>query len=246
MQEKNKIIASNIFFDNMSFLDAVEKIEELAASPHFSYVVTPNIDHIARLCDPSTEKSLHDIYRRAALSLCDSRILQKLLRVKGKNVEEVITGSGLTKYLFDKVLTGSDKALVVGVEDVFIDRLRSLYPALNIHHINPSMGFINKKQEVDDLLERIKRIDANYLFLSVGSPRQEVLAGKISTCDSIGGVGLCVGASVLFMVGAEKRAPRFLQKLHLEWAYRILQNPQRLAVRYFKNFLSLPAIIKSL
>ena len=246
MQENNKVIASDIFFDNVGFLGAVEEIEKLAASPQFSYVVTPNIDHVARLCASSTKRSLHDIYRRAALSLCDSRILQKLLLFKGKNVKEVITGSGLTKYLFDEVLAASDKVLVVGVEGVFIDKLRVLYPALNIHHINPSMGFINRKEEVDDLLEKIKEIDANYLFISVGSPRQEILADKISAFGSVGGVGLCVGASILIIVGAEKRAPSVFQKLHLEWAYRIFQDPQRLALRYFKNFLSLPAIIKSL
>lgn len=245
MQKNKKTIACDIFFDNVSLAEAVKQIQTLSLSSRFSYVVTPNVDHLARLCS-SPNSVLHTIYRQAALSLCDSRILEKMLRFKGKEVQEVIPGSDLTKYLFDHVLTGSDKVLVVGVEDVFMDKLRVLYPSLNIQHINPSMGFIKKEEEVSSLLDQIKNINANYVFLCVGSPRQEILADKISTCGMVGGVGLCVGASILFIVGAEQRAPILFQRFHLEWAYRIFQDPRRLALRYFKNFLSLPAIMKSL
>jgi len=244
--ENNKVMACNIFFDNVGFIEALEKIKYLSASATFSYVVTPNIDHVARLSSSSAGRVLYDIYLGAKLSLCDSHILEKLLRFKGKRIKEVIPGSTLTKYMFDHTLTKADTVLVIGVESHFIEKLRLLYPELNIEHINPSMGFIDKEKEVDDLLSQIQKINANYLFLSVGSPRQEILANKISSCEGVGGVGLCVGASILFIVGAEKRAPHILQKLHLEWTYRILQDPKRLALRYFKNFLSLPKIIKSL
>lgn len=240
------IIAANIAFNNISFLDAVEKIKQLAIAPQFSYVVTPNIDHLARLCAQASNADLLSVYHNAALSLCDSRILDKLFRLKGKEIKEVIPGSTLTQHLFDKVLSEDDKVLVIGVEEQYIIKLRGLYPKLKIEHINPSMGFINKADEVNRLLEQIKATNANYVFLSVGSPRQEVLANKMAAYEGIGGVGLCVGASVLFIVGAEKRAPELYQKLHLEWAYRILQDPRRLAIRYFKNFLALPAIFKSL
>lgn len=246
MKESDKFDSANIFFNDITFREAVTEVKRLSRLPQFSFVVTPNIDHLARLAVQDKEQELRPIYHRAALSLCDSRILDKLLSFKGRQIKEVIPGSTLTQYLFNEVLTEEDKILVVGVEDVYIEKLRKMYPDLNIEHINPSMGFINREQEVASLIEQISQIGADYVFLSVGSPRQEILADKIAASASVGGVGLCVGASVLFIVGAEKRAPLLLQKLRLEWAYRITRDPGRLAMRYFKNFLALPAIFKSL
>jgi exopolysaccharide biosynthesis WecB/TagA/CpsF family protein len=45
-------------------------------------------------------------------------------------------------------------------------------------------------------------------------------------------LALCIGASINFLTGAEKRAPRWMQRLGVEWLYRLLRNPRRLAWRY--------------
>lgn len=46
------------------------------------------------------------------------------------------------------------------------------------------------------------------------------------------GLTLCCGASINFLTGVERRAPQWMQRLSLEWLYRLLQNPRRLARRY--------------
>lgn len=233
-------------FDDLSLQESAIKISELATSDTFSYVVTPNIDHLARLSKKDADPALKDIYNKATLSLCDSRIIDKLLRMKGRFIKEVVPGSTLTEYLFDHTITEQDTVLIFGVEDEFIDKLRAKYPKLKIEHINPSMGFINRPDEVAQLIEQIETLKTNYIFLSVGSPRQEFLAKMMQDKGTVGGVSLCVGASVLFLVGAEKRAPQWMQTLHMEWLFRMLQDPKRLFMRYFKNFFDLPAIYKSL
>ncbi|MBX2809210.1 MAG: WecB/TagA/CpsF family glycosyltransferase [Cellvibrionaceae bacterium] len=240
------IETSLVNFNNITLAAAAGYIREAAGKAEFSYVVTPNIDHLARLAKQDVDGNYSRIYDAAFLSLCDSRIIEKLLRFRSKQIQEVIPGSTLTEHLFSSVLNPQDKVLILGVEDHCIVKLRQQYPTLNLLHINPSMGFINRSDEVAELLDQIKQLQPNFIFLSVGSPRQEVLADKIQQHPGIGGVGLCVGASVLFLVGAEKRAPLLLQKLHLEWAYRMLQDPKRLVSRYAKNFLALPAIISRL
>ena len=233
-------------FDDLNLQESATKISELAASDTFSYVVTPNIDHLARLAKKDTDPALKAIYQEATLSLCDSRIIDKLLKMKGRHVKQVVPGSTLTAYLFDNTITEEDTVLVFGVEDEFIVKLRAKYPKLTIKHINPSMGFINRADEVAELIEQVAALKANYIFLSVGSPRQEFFAKMMQEKGTIGGVSLCVGASVLFLVGAEKRAPQWMQTLHLEWLFRMLQDPKRLFMRYFKNFLDLPAVYKAL
>ena len=73
---------------------------------------------------------------------------------------------------------------------------------------------------------------ADYTFLAVGSPQQEILAARVAEVGDARGVGLCVGASIEFLTGAQKRAPRVLRYLALEWAYRLACNPRRLGRRY--------------
>lgn len=240
------IQCDRVFFNNLSLPKAAQRITALASQPKLSYVVTPNIDHLTRIAGANADTELMTIYEQASLSLCDSRIVDKLLRMKGKQLVEVIPGSTLTEYLFENTLSAEDRILIVGVEESEIAKLRARYPQLTILHINPSMGFINKPDEVTNLLEQIKSLQPHYTFLSVGSPRQEVLAHKMAQYTGIGGVALCVGASVLFLVGAERRAPAFWQKLHMEWAFRMLQSPKRLAKRYGMNFLALPSVFRIL
>ncbi|MBX2808509.1 MAG: WecB/TagA/CpsF family glycosyltransferase [Cellvibrionaceae bacterium] len=237
---------SLVNFNNITLPEAAAQIRAAAARADFSYVVTPNIDHLARLAEAQADSDIRRIYRSADLSLCDSRIVEKIMRLRGKSIKEVIPGSTLTAHLFASVLNQQDKVLIFGVEDHYMRVLRQDYPALDLHHINPTMGFIDKSEEVEALLAQIEQLQPNFIFFSVGSPRQEVFADKIRAHGGIAGVGLCVGASILFLVGAEKRAPAVLQTLHLEWAYRMLQNPRRLFSRYAKNFLALPAIVSRL
>jgi exopolysaccharide biosynthesis WecB/TagA/CpsF family protein len=63
-------------------------------------------------------------------------------------------------------------------------------------------------------------------------PQQEILAGHIADQPQARGVGLCIGASIDFLTGQQRRAPVWVQKAGLEWLYRLLSDPRRLASRY--------------
>ena len=73
---------------------------------------------------------------------------------------------------------------------------------------------------------------ARFIFLAVGSPRQERLAAAIAATGRATGTGLCIGASLDFLAGAERRAPAWMQRHGLEWAFRLTRDPVRLARRY--------------
>lgn len=213
---------------------------DVADSTPFRYVVTPNIDHMARLVDPASGDLL-SIYQQADLLLCDSRVLQKLIHSRLQKTLPVVAGSDLTDYLFQHALQLSDRIAIIGGDDAVIERVRQKYDQLTLMHINPSMGFIHKQEEVDTLIEWVKQQNPHFLFLALGSPQQEKLATafKASECH---GVALCIGASIRFLVGDEVRAPVILQRLHLEWLFRMLQSPKRLIPRYLGNFLAIPKV----
>jgi exopolysaccharide biosynthesis WecB/TagA/CpsF family protein len=232
-------------FHDLSMTESVSKVVELSRSKDAEIIVTPNIDHLARLTKPGSEE-LSVIYQSASLILCDSKILHKLLLFKGMHINHVIPGSSLTEELFSNSLSEKDNITIIGGDNSVITKLRNKHPDLTINHYNPPMGFINKPDEVQKTIDFCVQHNGHYTFLAVGSPRQEILAAKLAEQDSVQGAILCIGASILFLVDEEKRAPLWMQTLHLEWLYRMLQDPKRLAKRYGSNFLKLPAIYRNL
>jgi exopolysaccharide biosynthesis WecB/TagA/CpsF family protein len=94
------------------------------------------------------------------------------------------------------------------------------------------MGFIKSEHEVQKCVNFAVKTRAPLIFLAVGMPQQEILARHIVDHPEARGVGLCVGASIDFLTGKERRAPVWLQKVGLEWLHRLLRDPRRLAARY--------------
>ena len=241
MEKLNKALVD---FDDMRIDEAASVFTKMSTSNGFDVVITPNIDHLSRLIG-NRDPELHKIYKEASLTLCDSKIVEKLMRFKGKLIKNVIPGSTLTEYLFKKGHLDSGKVCVVGAEEDDIQKLGLLYPQIDILHINPSMGFIKRPAEVNVIIDEICQEQPEFIFLAVGSPRQEILADRIKK-EYNKGVGLCIGASILFLVGKEKRAPEIFQLMHLEWLYRACQRPHTLMARYAKNFLALVSIYSEL
>jgi exopolysaccharide biosynthesis WecB/TagA/CpsF family protein len=95
------------------------------------------------------------------------------------------------------------------------------------------MGFIMKLEAVEDCLSFIERQSPfRFCFLAVGSPQQEMLAALLRQRGIARGLALCIGASLNFLTGRERRAPLWMQRLSLEWLYRLARDPRRLWVRY--------------
>ena len=94
------------------------------------------------------------------------------------------------------------------------------------------MGFIRSQHEVQKCVEFVVKTQTPLIFLAVGMPQQEILASHIADHPQAGGVGLCIGASIDFLTGQQRRAPVWVQKAGLEWLYRLLSDPRRLASRY--------------
>lgn len=207
-----------------------ETINSILKLKDFSFVVTPNLQHIVALNNNPADLQC---YQNASMILCDSRVVRLLSKLAGKPIESVIPGSDLTKYLFDRVLDSGDSIMVVGSSENEISDLQNKYALTNLEHYNPPMGFINNSDEVRKVINAVHQIKPRYLFLAVGFPRQEQLACKLKESADYTCTAFCIGASIDFLTGKQKRAPKAWQRLHLEWFYRFLQDPKRLFKRYF-------------
>lgn len=196
----------------------------------FGYVVTPNVDHLIRYYEDATFRAR---YRAAEFILMDSRFAARLVYLlKGVRLP-VCTGSDLTAHLLAKVIHPNDRIVMIGGGEDQARQIASRFGLNNLRHHNPPMGFIDDPAAVDACLDFIEQSGPfRFCFLAVGSPQQETIAQALKARGIARGLALCIGASLNFITGHEKRAPLWMQKLALEWLYRLLQNPRRLARRY--------------
>jgi len=196
----------------------------------FGYVVTPNVDHLIRYYE---DASFRAHYRAAEFILMDSRFAARLVYLlKGVRLP-VCTGSDLTAHLLAKVIQPNDRIVMVGGDADQARQIAARYGLTNLKHHNPPMGFIHDPAAVETCLDFVEQSGPfRFCFLAVGSPQQEVIAQALKARGLARGLALCIGASLNFITGHEKRAPLWMQKLALEWLYRLLQNPRRLARRY--------------
>jgi exopolysaccharide biosynthesis WecB/TagA/CpsF family protein len=213
-------------FDVPSFA----KVANDFGDQRFGYVVTPNVDHMIRYYDDAHFRTL---YGDAEYVLLDSRFLAYLLRaVKGMRIK-VCPGSDLTAHLIKNELQPEDRVVLIGCSEQQAQKLAATYNLRGLKHFNPPMGFIKSPEAVEEALQFVERHSPfRYCLLAVGSPQQEIFAQKLKERGVAKGLGLCVGASINFLTGAEQRAPVWMQKAGLEWAFRLGQDPKRLAKRY--------------
>jgi exopolysaccharide biosynthesis WecB/TagA/CpsF family protein len=200
----------------------------------FAYVVTPNAPHIVAVHEQPDE--LLPVYSGAWLSLCDSQIVRRLAMLRGLALP-LVTGSDLVAALLADQNSpsphwGRKKLLVVGPEGNAEHQLRTRYPNVHVEAL-PAPAHLARRADLRlQVAHACEARSWDILLLCVGCPAQELIAAQVAQLGRRTGVALCVGASIDFVIGRRTRAPRLLQTLGLEWAYRLSQEPGRLWRRY--------------
>lgn len=219
----------DVEFDSIDFDGACAWLAGRTTGDGFAYVVTPNVDHIVRAQrDPDLYAPL---YSDADLCLCDSRILALLAKRHGVELP-VVPGSDLTPALFDRVLRPGDSVCLVGGAEDAVPRLQARYPGIRMVQHCPPMGLRTDPKARRAAAEFIAGTGARFVLLAVGGPQQEMIAREMKLEGGHRGTALCIGASIDFLTGGQTRAPRIVQKLALEWLWRLGTDPRRLARRY--------------
>jgi N-acetylglucosaminyldiphosphoundecaprenol N-acetyl-beta-D-mannosaminyltransferase len=122
---------------------------------------------------------------------------------------------------------------ILGGTDEMEERLRARYGLTSVRRMNPAMGLLDNPAEIERSARFIIDNPAPYIFLVVGTPQAEIVAQRVVRLGGGKGVGLCVGASLNFVTGLADRAPKWAQRLGLEWLYRLVAQPRTHARRVF-------------
>ncbi len=215
-------------FDRLTFSQVKNRLRTVTAATPYGYIVTPNVDHIVRL---RREPELRPLYEGAQLCLCDSRVLRLLARLIGIRLP-LVAGSDLAATLMKEVIKAGDRVAVVGATPEFLHRLRDRYLGVEFLHHAPPMGLRGNAQARNEAAAFVASAKARFSFITVGSPQQEMIAHEAGALSGASGIALCIGAGLEFLTGDQKRAPRLMRRLGLEWAHRLATNPRRLARRY--------------
>jgi exopolysaccharide biosynthesis WecB/TagA/CpsF family protein len=210
----------------------------------YGYVVTPNADHLIRFHD---DPSFRDKYADAEYVLSDSHFISHILRAtRGLHIP-ICAGSDLTAQLISQVARPDDRIVLIGASPEQAAQLVQMFGFTDLRHLNPPMGFVRDPKAVEDVLEFVERQSPfRFCFIAVGSPQQEVVAQQLKKRGRARGLALCIGASIDFITGREKRAPHVLQTLGLEWLFRLLQSPKRLGHRYLVRGPRVFAILRNI
>lgn len=229
MVQRPRIQFLGLAFDPLHLEAAVRRIALKARQREpMAYVVTPNVDHAVRL---DRTPDLSTAYRGAWLTLCDSRILHLLGKLSGLELP-VAPGSDIVRTLLETEIAPGETVIVIGGSPRTVEALKERYGLRDVRWFDAPRNLRNDPAARAACTRFMSDNPGQWIFLAVGSPQQEVIALEAAQQGGATGVAVCCGASLKFLSGEEKRAPEWMQRAGLEWAFRLIASPARMWRRY--------------
>jgi N-acetylglucosaminyldiphosphoundecaprenol N-acetyl-beta-D-mannosaminyltransferase len=113
--------------------------------------------------------------------------------------------------------------------------MQQRHPEIKVVGIySPPMGFENNKEESDKIAKMVKKAKPDIMFLGLGSPKQEKWYDRFAADLGIP-ITMGIGITFEYTSGMVERAPVWMQKVGLEWFFRLIKEPKRLWKRYLIN-----------
>ena len=225
-----RIRVGSLPLDAVDFDGAIQSIEALVDAGKGGAVFTPNVDHIVLA---EQNQRFRQAYQQASLSLVDgmpvlwaSRLLRKPLPMK-------VSGSDLIRPLMRRAAERRFRVYMLGgapgIAHEAAQILKRDFPGLEVCGTDDSRVDIDRVDP--DVLKRISDAAPHIVLVALGAPKQEIFS--IEQREVLGpAVAIGIGASLDFIAGVKKRAPRWISYTGFEWLYRLVQEPRRLASRY--------------
>jgi N-acetylglucosaminyldiphosphoundecaprenol N-acetyl-beta-D-mannosaminyltransferase len=228
-------------FDAVSTNQIVDEIAQTISAGNRGVVTTVNVSILMMMrSDPRLQRFVD----AAKWTVADGQPLVWASRLGRTTIPERVTGCDLVDLLCARAARDGIGVYFLGASDAIVrqaaDVLRKKHPGLDVRGC--ADGYFGP-DEAPVRARAIARSGARLLFVAMGVPRQEYFIEE--QWERLGAsVVIGIGGSLDVIAGVRKRAPRLIQKLGLEWAYRLAQEPRRLFGRYFvtnSQFLGLIA-----
>ena len=222
-------------FDPVTLEQAIDRIEALVERGEPSYAITANLNYVML---HHRSRELAAVTHGAALVLADGQPIVWRSRLCARPLPERVAGSEMIHPLAQRSAERQWGIYFLGgapgVASACAQRLAARYPGLRIAGVEspPFRPLSDDEQAAQDA--RIRDSGAQLLLVALGQPKGECWIHQHYRRLGVP-VSIQLGASFDFIAGTAKRAPKRWQQLGLEWAYRMLSDPRRLAPRYLAN-----------
>ena len=234
----SKIDLGYLKVNNYSQAEVINLITKtLLKSDKPNILVTPNAGHLKNII---SNNDLKNIYLNSELCLIDGWPIALAASIAKKSRIKRVTGSDLLPQLFKELNKDVRVGIIGGKNQSEIrEKLEILYPNLNLQIIDTSI-WSDSVYDIRRLRELIQHNALSIVLLCLGHPKQEILAQELKNYDWVGSRPdwiLCIGATIDFLIGEQKRSPKIFSKIGLEWLYRLITNPKKFLTRYLNAIL---------
>ncbi len=246
----NRVSIAGAGFDILTQAQLVENVGEAIRHAVGGTIVTPNIDICHRIGrDPSSRGFITS----ASFVVPDGMPLLWAGRLVGTPLVERITGADLIYSLSEAAAAGGWPIFLVGgmpsadgrpsAAQRAADRLVELYPGLQVAGTYaPPAKFRAMTDDIEVLCKDLAESEPKIVFVGLGFPKQERLISRlIPELPDAWFIGC--GAAIPYAAGELRRAPRWMQQTGLEWIFRLVSEPRRLAGRYLRRDLPYAAAL---
>lgn len=211
------------------------RVDQMIRRGRPGFFITANL-HYARLTARS--EYLRELNSRAAFLTADGMPLVWQARRQGHPLPERVAGSDLVHLLCRQAaLRGHRVFFLGGAEGVALEaaqRLKQRNPLLAVAGVAAPVFRDMSPEDHETLAARIRATRPDILFAALGQPKGEIWLDRRREAL---GVPVCVqiGASLDFVAGTARRAPRWMQRTGIEWFHRMASDPRRLGPRYLHD-----------
>jgi N-acetylglucosaminyldiphosphoundecaprenol N-acetyl-beta-D-mannosaminyltransferase len=221
----------SLSIDNLTFDETVARIAAWAEDGSGGYVCTPNVDHVVRA---RRDAAFRTAVAGARLRVADGMGIVYGAALAGAGLRGTVTGRLLPEAVARALgASGPPVGLFggrAGMAAAAADRLSAAgRPA--VYAVQPPMGLRIGSDEDVAAVRQLAAAEPRVVFVGLGAPKQELWMAHHSP-DLPQAVLVGVGQAIDVIGGGLTPAPAWMTRLGAEWAFRLAQEPRRLAARY--------------
>ena len=216
-----------------SYYNFIDEIMALAENDKNSEYIC--VSNVHMLVEAYRDKQFKDIVNSSIITTPDGLPLTWALKLLFGIKQERVAGMDLLPDLLQQASLQKMPVFFYGSTPDTLEKTK-LY--IKIHYPDiPHVGSISPpfrslaEGEEQQFIEKINCSGAKLIFVSLGCPKQEKWMASMK--GRVNGIMIGIGGALPVLIGEQKRAPHWMQKMGLEWFYRLLQEPRRLFRRYF-------------
>lgn len=242
--KKNKTINFlSIPIHQITMQETIDQIDNcIRTNEHINYTDI----NAGKIVAMQTDKELYNSIISCDLINADGQSIIWAARFLGEKLPERITGIDLMTNLVELAYKRNYKCFFLGAKETVVREVVEIYtkqygPDIIAGYRN---GYFNKEEEVE-IAEQIAGSGANLLFVAITSPKKDIFLNEHQSILNKVNFTMGVGGSFDVIAGVTKRAPLRMQKMGLEWFFRLIQEPRRMWKRYlFGNILFIKIVLK--